>query len=119
MFKKLKSLGASKTRQKFRLDVTVTELEGLPEDVSQCRVVLARQAKVSVTKTVAVSKGMVHCQFKGAPLPGAPNHLLVPPTGTKQKLTHQTGHWPSCRQGRVQRGAEPNSHSYAGQQGRI
>ncbi|GAB4816179.1 hypothetical protein N2152v2_003225 [Parachlorella kessleri] len=56
MFRKLKSLGGSK-RSKYRLDVTVGEVEGLPEEVGQCRVVWARQAKVSVTKTVAVSKG--------------------------------------------------------------
>ena len=58
MFRKLKSFGASK-RAKYRLDVTVGEVEGLPDEVGQCRVVWARQAKVSVTKTVAVSKGEI------------------------------------------------------------
>lgn len=44
MFKKLKSLGGGgKGRSKFRLDVTVAALEGLPEQYDKCRVVWARQ----------------------------------------------------------------------------
>lgn len=58
MFKKLKSLGkGSGGKHKYRLDVSVRSLDGLPEGVAAVRVVWARQAKVQVTKVAAVSAG--------------------------------------------------------------
>eukprot|EP00887_Chlorella_sp_A99_P003226 scaffold9.g3226.t1 len=60
MFKKLKSLGkGSGGKHKYRLDVSVRSLDGLPEGVAAVRVVWARQAKVQVTKVAAVSAGSV------------------------------------------------------------
>lgn len=58
MFKKLKSLGSGKSsKQKYRIDVAIKSLDGLPEGVTSCRVVWARQAKVQVTKVAAVTNG--------------------------------------------------------------
>lgn len=58
MFRKLKSqLGGKSSKVKFRLDVAVARVEGLPLSVAACRLQWARGAKVAVTKLVPAADG--------------------------------------------------------------
>ncbi|PSC67340.1 hypothetical protein C2E20_8974 [Micractinium conductrix] len=60
MFRKLKAgLGSKSSKSKFRLDVAVTRVEGLPPGVAACRLQWARGAKVAVTKLVPAADGAV------------------------------------------------------------
>lgn len=56
MFRKLKA-GLSSKRTKFRLDVAVARVEGLPAGVSAARLQWARGAKVAVTRLVPAASG--------------------------------------------------------------
>lgn len=57
MFRKLKAGLGGKGKAKFRLDVAVERVEGLPAGVSAARLQWARGAKVAVTKLVPASGG--------------------------------------------------------------
>jgi hypothetical protein len=58
MFRKLKQgLQGKGSKAKFRLDVAVERVEGLPPGVAACRLQWTRGAKVAVTKLVPASNG--------------------------------------------------------------
>ena len=57
MFRKLKAGLGGKGKAKFRLDVAVERVEGLPAGVSAARLQWARGAKVAVTKLVPANAG--------------------------------------------------------------
>lgn len=57
MFRKLKAGLSSKGKAKFRLDVAVERVEGLPPGVAAARLQWARGAKVAVTKLAPASAG--------------------------------------------------------------
>lgn len=57
MFRKLKSGLTKGVKSKYRLDVAVSSVEGLPPGVAACRLQWARGAKVAVTKLAPASSG--------------------------------------------------------------
>lgn len=57
MFRKLKAGLGGKGKAKFRLDVAVERVEGLPQSVAAARLQWARGAKVAVTKLVPAEGG--------------------------------------------------------------
>ncbi|EFN59880.1 hypothetical protein CHLNCDRAFT_132885 [Chlorella variabilis] len=59
MFRKLKSGLTKGVKSKYRLDVAVSSVEGLPPGVAACRLQWARGAKVAVTKLAPASSGCV------------------------------------------------------------
>lgn len=59
MFRKLKSLSGKSSKAKYRLDVAVVRVEGLPPGVGSARLQWARGAKVAVTKLVPAASGVV------------------------------------------------------------
>lgn len=88
MFRKLKSgLAGKGAKAKFRLDVAVERVEGLPPAVGAARLQWARGAKVAVTKLVPASGGgwRVQGQALGGSAPALP---LVRPASRKHSLTH-------------------------------
>ena len=58
MFRKLKAgLSGKSSKAKYRLDVSVSHVEGLPPGVGACRLQWARGAKVAVTKLQPAAAG--------------------------------------------------------------
>lgn len=108
MFRKLKAGLGGKGKAKFRLDVAVERVEGLPAGVSAARLQWARGAKVAVTKLVPASAGgrakdsgrMLHMGWQQAAVAAAdtnvsrfPSHPTLPPF---------------VRRGCLERGAQPD-----------
>ncbi len=65
MFKKLKGLasGGSKSKGavKYKFDVQVVQLEGVPGPVKKCRVVWSRSAKMQMTEVKECRNGVSVC----------------------------------------------------------
>jgi hypothetical protein len=56
MFKRL-GRAFNKNKIKLRIDIQFSKLEGLPDNVTSCRVIWARDSKIQMTKPVAPSGG--------------------------------------------------------------
>lgn len=58
MFKKLGRALTNKGRFKVRVDVSILDVSGLPEGVTNCRLLWQRESKLQMTKTVLTEGGM-------------------------------------------------------------
>ena len=73
-----------KTPKKFRFDVTVSSLEGIPATIKSCRIVWTRGSRAQTTKTTPVINGKQHDAM-----------LQLPLQSCKQSSCHLVGvaHW--------------------------